>query len=189
MVAYLPIYNHLTREAIIQDALSPFPVTLNKFRVHDAQQTNLPGTAATDDLALITGSLGTKLPSIRTSDGKNTTVNQYARTQFRLPPNYDPGETVTIRLNAGMVTTVASTTGAVDVECYQNGTGSDLCATAQTSCNNLTPADKDFTITPTDLVPGDLLDIRIKGAIVDSGTGTAVIVEVNKVTVLLDTRC
>lgn len=188
MTIYIQYHGTLTRDAFTQDALAAYPVKLNKFRVHDAQQTNLPGTASADDLALITGTLGTKLPSIRTSDGKNTTVNQYARTQFRLPPEYDAGNTITIRLNAGMVTTVSSTTGAVDVECYKNGAGADLCTTAQTSCNNLVAADKDFTITPAGLVPGDILDIRIKGAIVDSATPTAVIVEVNSVTVLLDIR-
>ncbi len=42
------------RESIlVQDPLVRFPVNLTDLRIWDAFHTNLPGTAATDDLALI----------------------------------------------------------------------------------------------------------------------------------------
>lgn len=187
-MVYIPVHTYVYRDDLIQDALAVYKIPLNKMRVHDAQQTNLPGTASSDDLAIIDGTFGTADWSLRTSDSKNTSVTQYARFQFALPPEYDAGETITVRLNAGAVTTVSQTSMTVDVQCYKNGAGSDLCATAATTCNNLTPANKDFTITPTGLAAGDMLDIRIAAAIVDSGTGTAVICEINGVSVLLDIK-
>jgi hypothetical protein len=63
------------------------------------------------------------------------------------------GETITLRLSAGMLTTVASSSCTVDVEMYLTNreslvSGSDLCATSATTINSLTFANKDFTHHP-----------------------------------------
>jgi hypothetical protein len=169
------------RASLTQDDFAAISIPLERFRVWDAYATNLPGTSATDDLGLITGTFGTAPPYIGTGDVKNTTVTRYARVGFLLPPEYVAGQSVRLTLHAGMITTVSSGAATVDVECYkmaQDGTtgmGSDLCATAATSIKSLTFGDKDFDITATSLSPGDCLDIRVTIAIVDSATGTAVI--------------
>lgn len=156
-----------------------YQLPLEAFRVWDAMQTNLPGTAATDDLAVVTGTLGTNAPMIQSSDAKNTTVTQYARLLMRLPPEYVSAQSVSLRLHAGMVTTVANGTATIDAQVYaldgDAAVGADLCTTAATSINSLTFADKDFSITATSLEPGSVLDIRLAIAITDSATGTAVI--------------
>jgi hypothetical protein len=169
-----------TRASILkQDANAIFPVMLTSLRVWDAFATNLPGTAATDDLALIGGTFATAPPTISAGDLKNAgATTRYARFQMQLPECYDGGETVTLSIHAGMATTIASTSCTVDVECYKidklTGIGTDLCATAATSINSLVFAAKAFTITPSGLVAGDVFDVRIAIACSDTGTGTAV---------------
>lgn len=167
------------RSGLIQDTLQKYPIPWTFWRVWDAYHTNLPGTAATDDLALIGGTFATGSPSIQTEDLKAAgATNKYARAQIWLPPEYDNGQTMLLRFHAGMLTTVADTTATIDLECYkldeEAGIGSDLCATAATTINSLTLADIDFTITPTGLVSGDMFDLRINLAINDAATGTAV---------------
>lgn len=157
------------------------PITINPmtWRVHDAVATNLPATAATDDLAIINGTDGTAFPVVQTLDFKNTTTTAYARCYIPLPANYVAGGAITLRAVAGMVTTVASSACTVDFQVYSNdgdATGSaDICATAAQSINSLTFANKDFTITPTGLVAGQMLNIRMAMTGTDSATGTAVL--------------
>jgi len=182
------------RNDLAQDSNQVYQVPLTEFRVHDAVQTNLPGTAAADDLGLVTGTLGTDAPTIQTGDLKSAgATTRYARAQLALPPEYVDGESVTLRLSAGMKTTVADTSCTVDVEAYasdrEGAVGSDLCSTAAQSINDdLVLENVDFTITPTGLSAGDLLDVRIAIACNDASTGTAVIGVIGAVELLLDVK-
>lgn len=182
----------VARTKLALDALKPFAVNLMDLRVWDAIHTNLPGTAATDDLALIGNTFATGSPTIQTSDAKATTVTQYGRFLFQLPAEYDDGESVQIRVHGGMNTTVSDGTATVDLEVYESdleaGIGSDLCTTAAQSINSLTFGDDDFSITSTGLAAGDVLDIRVTVAITDTATGTAVIGEIGGITVQCSIR-
>jgi hypothetical protein len=183
----------LARTQMAQDALQPYPVRLTDGRVWDAIQTNLPGTPATDDLAIDGDTFGTGSPHLTAGDLKAAgATTRYARYQMSLPAEYDDGETVTIRINAGVQTTVSDTTCTVDVECYESdgelGISADICATAATTINSLTFADVDFAITPTDLVAGDVLDVRIAIACNDGATVTAVEPSIGSIELLCDIR-
>lgn len=184
----------LARTALLQQDAARVKIPLTQFRVWDAYNTNLPGTGATDDLALIGGTFATAHPSIQTGDLKAAgATTRYARVQINLPYTYVAAETVTIRLSAGMLTTVADASATVDVEAYRQDedttlTGSDICATAAQSINSLTFANKDFQITATTLQPGDTLDIRIAIAVTDAATGTAVIGTIGSVELLCDVK-
>jgi hypothetical protein len=88
-----------------------------------------------------------------------------------------------------MKTTVAGTSATLDLEVYRSGkelvvSGSDLYPGAAQSINSTTLADKDFPLTATSLLPGDMLDIRLAIATVDGATGTAVIGVVGAVELL-----
>lgn len=182
------------RSELTQENLAVYPLQHTDWRVWDAVQTNLPGTGATDDLAIIGGTLGTGVPSIQTGDLKAAgATTRYARIQFQLPPEYVAGETVTLRANAGMVTTVADTSATIDFQVYKSDrgiliSGSDICATSATTINSLTFGNKDFTITAATLSPGDILDIRMAIAVNDAATGTAVIGCAGSIEMLLDIR-
>lgn len=183
-----------TRASILkQDALAIFPVNMMDLRVWDAIQTNLPGTAATDDLALIGTTFGSTAPRITAGDCKALgATTRYARFMVELPECYEAGETVTLSLSAGVVTTVASVSCTVDVECYKidkiGGIGSDLCTTSATTINSLVFAAKSFTITSSGLVAGDVLDIRLTIAVNDAATATAVTPTIAAVDLLCDIK-
>ena len=183
-----------TRLTILkQDALAIFPVNMMDLRVWDAIQTNLPGTAAADDLALIGTTFGTTAPVVSAGDCKALgATSRYARFMVELPECYEAGETVTFSLSAGMVTTVASSSCTVDVECYRinkiTGIGSDLCTTSATTINSLVVAAKAFTITPSGLTAGDVLDVRLTIACNDAATGTAVTPTIAGIDLLCDIK-
>jgi hypothetical protein len=182
-----------TRSSLTQEDNARFKLLPTNWRVWDAMQTNLPGTAATDDLAIVGGTFGTGSPAIQTGDLKAAgSTTRYARCSFALPHTYVAGQSVTIRAHAGMVTTVASSAATVDFEVYRSddeaGIGSDICATSAQSINSLTDANFDFTITPTTLNPGDTLDIRMAVLVNDAATATAVIGSIGSVEILLDVK-
>lgn len=170
-------------------AATPISIPFTSLRVHDAMQTNLPGTAANDDMGLITGTPGTDVPTIQGVDFGGTSTDEKAAFEFNLPTNYVAGSAVTVRVHAGMLTAVSDGTATVDVECWKatagGAAGSDLCSTAAQSINSLTFANKDFTITPTGLAAGDRLIIRLSFAGSDSGNLAVMIPEISQLQVLL----
>lgn len=168
-------------------------IALENLRVHDAYATNLPTTAASDDLGLILGTFGTDAVVVQTSDSKATSVTQRARFSYRVPDNYVAGDPISIVAYAGMKTTVSDTTATVDFEVYKKDdstglVGSDICATSAIMINSLTAAAKEFTITPTGIVNGDELDIRVTIAITDGATATAVIGRIMKLYALVSVK-
>jgi len=170
-----------------------FPIPFNSMFVWDAVQTNVPGTAANDDLGLITGTWGTDSPTLQTGDLKAAgSTNRYAGFLVQVPQNYQDGATFVVRLRGGMITTVSDTSAEIDLELYvadkDGGVGSDICQTASTTINSLTKANVDFTIDATAIDPGDLLFGRIKINVNDAATGTAVIGECSHAEIRCTTR-
>ena len=167
----------IQRSKLIKETI-PISLPWDKWRVWNAFNTNLPGTSADDDLALVAGAFGTNSASIQSRTLKTLSTDLRARQMWELPPEYSAGQALTIRLNAGMVTTVAATSCTVDVSIYKAdgalGVSADLVSTAAQSINSLTAANKDFVITPTGLTAGDRLDIQIRVDVVDGATGTEI---------------
>ena len=182
----------IERDKLEQEALTPYTIDLTRCRVHDALHTNLPATAANDDMALITGTPGTNAPTLQGVDFGGTSTDEKCAFVFTLPPEYDPGETITLRVRGAMLTTISDGTATVDVEAWPiDGDGdvdADICATAAQSINSLTPADKDFTLTPTGLAPGDQLIVRLSFGGSDTGNAGVMIPEISRVQMLLDIR-
>lgn len=170
-----------------------FPVRLDSLRVWDAYHTNLPGTAAADDLALLSGTFGTSPPVVSAGDCKALgATTRYARFQVQLPESYESAETITLAISAGMLTTVADVTCTIDVEAFKldkiGGIGADLCATAAVTINSLVFGTKSFTITPSGMAAGDVLDVRVAVACNDAATATAVTPTIAAITLLADIR-
>ncbi len=183
----------IARSDINQETLAAFHIPLTQMRVWDAMTTLLPSAGANDDLGLVGGTFGSASPALQTGDLKAAgSTSRYARFLTALPLEYDDGQTISLRCRAQAVTTVADNAMTLDVECYKSdeaaGVGSDICATAAQSINSTTDANYDFTITPTGLVSGDVLDIRLTVLVNDAATGTAVIGEVGHVELLCDVR-
>lgn len=180
-----------TRATWSQEDATVYPVRVTELRVWDAPSTvAVAATAANDDLAVVYNTFGTAAPTVETGDLKNAgATSRKVGFQFALPVEYVAGETITLRINAGMKTTVASASATLDAEVTnQDDATTDICATAAQSINSLTAANKDFTITPTNCAAGDLLDVVLTMAVNDSGTGTAVIGKINSIQMLLDVK-
>lgn len=176
-----------------------YPISFFNGRVWDDLDAVLPGTAATDDLGIINGAAyGTNAITLQTIDQKanGTPTAAYARFLEPVPRNWVSGQSLSIRVLGGMVTTVSGTTATVDLNVYvpdgDGDVGSDLCATAAQSINSgLLSAGVticDFVITTTSLVHGDELDIRLAITIEDGATATAVIGAVSKLAVMADVK-
>jgi len=183
----------VARSNLVQDDAAPYVIDLvTDMRVFDARQTNLPGTAANDDMGLITGTPGTDAPTLQGVDFGGTSTDEKCAFTFRLPAEYVSGETITLRVRAAMLTTLSDGTATVDAQVYKEdgagAVGADICATAAQSINSLTPANKDFTITPTGLVAGDVLQVVLAFGGSDVGNLGVMIPEISKVTMLLDVK-
>lgn len=179
----------INRSNLITDNTAIYELPLHSFRVHDAYQNTLPSSAAIDDLGLTSGAYGTDLPTIRSEDlNGDGTAASYARTSFTLPPEYVSGGTITLRIYADTQAGAAS----VDAQVFQASktsfqiTGSDLVTTAATAVTTTFGA-KDFVVTPTSKVAGDMLDIRI--AVIGTTSVTAnTIVRIPNVEMLLQVK-
>ncbi len=180
------------RSFINHTALAEYVIPMTAWRVWDAGDTNLPDPSVTDDIGLIFGVWATNSPTLQTRDLKTLSTSLFARTTIALPPEYDPAETVRLRFHAGAKTTISDGSLTLDVVCYKSddeeGISSDLCAQVPLTINSLTMADKDFEITATSLNPGDVLDVRIEVACVDSSTATSVLGRIGKSSMVCDIR-
>lgn len=173
--------------------LAEFTVPWTLWRIWNAVHTNLPGTAATDDLALVeTGGFGTASPSIQGLDFGGGATTAYARAQIPVPWCYAAGQTVVLQFHAGILTTVADDYTNLDLVCYETdeeaGISADICFSAEQSINSLVLADTNFTITPTNLVAGDLLDVRIRVTGNDAGNLGVMVPIIGAVKLLCDVR-
>lgn len=153
-------------------ATAAYPLVLSDARI-STTMLPLTVTANGSDMGITTGTPGTDAPTLRGVDFGSTTSDEKCGFEVVLPRGYRAGQPVTVRVKAGMLTTVATGTITVDVEAWEADgaglVGSDLCTTAAQSINSLTLANKDFVITPTTLSAGDKLLVRFSFA----GTDTA----------------
>ena len=179
---------------IAQRVLAEYPLPLTSGRTWDNMAVNLPLTPATDDLGLLTGTLGTDWLTIESGDLKAAgATSRIVAFEWPVPPHYDDGATIQCRIRAGMETNVADASATIDLVVWKpNGegliSGADLCTTAAQSHNSLTLANLDFVLDAANIDPGDLLQLTITMAINDAATGTAVTGVITDVRMMLDTR-
>ena len=174
-----------------QRTFAEYHVPWTAFRVWDAITTNPISAAANDDLGLVTGTWGSAVNKITAGDCKAATVTRRIYLSVPVPPNYDDGETIRLRVRAKMETTLSDTSCTIDAEAYINNDGtltSDLVSTAAQSMNSLTAANYDFTLSSGSIDPGDLIEVRLTVACVDAATATAVTPAIYEVALLCDTR-
>lgn len=161
--------------------LDLFPLDITSFRKFDSVDLGLPAAATGSYLGLVTGTIGSNSPQLRTSDSKNTSVTQKGRRLVTMPNLFAAAGSALarFRVRAGMMTTVASASATLAVAAYAinpDGTvGSNLVSTSAQNINSLSLADFEFTFDPSALAAGDRLDVQTTIAIVDVATGTAVI--------------
>lgn len=169
-----------------------FPIPLTAGKVWDGVNSNLPGTAAADDLAIVTGTWGTDAPTVQAGDIGGAASTRYGLWEVPVPQNYRDGNTFIIRLRGGMLTTVADTSCTVDLEIYKadgsGAVGSDLCQTSAATMNSTTFANIDFTVDSSAIDPGDRLLVRLAIAYSDTGDAGVMTPEISNMEVRCSTR-
>jgi hypothetical protein len=177
---------------LAQRVLAESIVPLTQARTWDSVAVNLPASAASDDLGLVSGTFGTNPARITAGDVKAlgaTTRRLYLA--IPIPANYEDGQTIQLQIRAKMETTVADVSCTIDAEAYvgaDGALGSDLVTTAAQSMNSLSAAAYTFTINATGVDPGDLLEVRLSISSNDAATATAVIPAIYSIALLCDTR-
>ncbi len=147
-----------------------FGLPFNEFRVHDAFETFLPTTAAADDVGYIPASFGSSdtLSAVRGAGGSDTA---FARILVTVPKDYVDGTNLTV---TSVVTEVdaAVTAATLDLEARRLA---DITTEIQTA--NSSPitvvggATVVHTLDGTNVVIGDIIDLRFRVAQDDSGGG------------------
>lgn len=159
----------LDREDLSEDALQPYGIPANTVMAADGEALSISETAG--DLFL---HVGTNFFQLRGEEANNETEESIGYFQFVLPPEYVAAGSVTIRLRCKLEGAGTDNSSDIDIEVYEQAdgaVGSDLCETAaQTFDAKSTYYNKDFVVTATGLVAGDILNVKIIPNVVESAS-------------------
>jgi len=164
------VFTALDRSSLTEEPLAAaVPITLLKV---DGATLVAAESAGTFNIAIGTNTL---LIQGEVCDNETETSVGYA--MVTLPENYVAAGDVTVRLRSALIKTAAATNNGstLDVEAFEQAdgaVGADICATAAaTFAADDTWYNKDFVITPTGLVAGDKLLLKITSTVIDSEAG------------------
>lgn len=131
----------------------------------------LTATANTDDLGYTLGTLATDAPLLHAVNDDAETI-QYARQQVVVPSNYIAGQAISLAITVAEGA-AADTDAGIDANVYrQIAPTVDINSTALQSVLGAAGT-KTFVLTPTNVVPGETLDVRIFLDIDDNAGATA----------------
>lgn len=151
---------------------------------------HLPASAG-GDFAIIAGTFGTDGPIIQGQSASSASVTDNCRVMIEMPPEYEEGTDITLRVSARVDVTVADA-ATIDAEAHEldrkGSVGSALVSEAAQDINSTTFADKDFTITGSDLVRGDVLDIQLTAFVDDTNGTNGGNAQIGAVEMLMDVR-
>lgn len=147
----------------------PQGLPLNEAKKFDAWKDDLADAAAAGSLGLA----DTPGSVLKNTASNNNTQDDACVFLYTLPPSYVAGSTVTVRIRAKKDTTAGTVSDTVDLQAKLVGDtlGSDICTTAAQAVTT-SYANKDFTVTPTGLVAGDVLALEVHGLSNDTGGAT-----------------
>lgn len=180
----------IARSELVEDALQPFRIPLASVLGADGADLAITETAGDFYRSIGTNQLLILGEVSNGTVGADTEVS-VGWFEFMLPPEYVAGGDIVIRAGVDVVGSGAVGTCTIDFEArVQNGltgaVGSDLVSTAATAIS-ATQANKDFVVTPTGLVPGDLLIIKMTTS-VDNTDSTAIQAQISTLSVLCDIK-
>lgn len=175
---------------MVQDDLKPYPIILTTFRKTAALSSLLGEVADCTNHALRGYSHGSESMYLKGYAAEGASTTERSRVLKELPAEYVAGQTVIIRVHSKLSSAV-EVSGTVALLVYKSdkekGVSADLCETAAQP-NTTSWADYDFTITPTDLEPGDVLDIEITTVINNTGGAQEIDLFMGDVRLLCDVK-
>lgn len=168
----------IERDDLATETSAVYGIPINRIVSNAGAALTAAETAGTFDVTIGTN---TYLANGEVTD--NETEVSVAYTQFVLPPEYVAASSVTIRLPCALIKTGSPTNNGstIDLEVYEQSdagaVGSDLVTTAaQTFAALDTWYTKDFVVTGTGLVAGDVINIKITSSVIDSEAGAGTII-------------
>lgn len=180
----------VARSVLTEDALQTYGIPAGTILSDVGEALTAAETIGTFDITV-----GTNLILVNGEVTDNETEVSVAYFQFVLPPEYVAAGDVTVRLPAALIKTggAINNGSTLDLEVYEqtNGAvGSDLCATVAVTFAALdTYYNKDFTVTATGLVAGDVLTVKITASVIDSeGGGGTLVLNLAPPKILLDVK-
>ncbi len=180
----------IQRADLIEEALVPYRIPLSSVLGADGADLAITETAGDFYRNIGTNQLLILGEVSNGTVGADTEVS-VGWFEFQLPAEYVAGGDISIRAGVDVVGTGALGTCTIDFSAYlQNATsgavGSDLVTTAATAIT-ATAGLKSFVVTPTGLVAGDLLIIKMTTS-VDNTNSTAIQAQISGLDVLCDIK-
>lgn len=179
----------VARSKRVEEALVAYPIPLDQFLGVDGAELGV-GEDTSSLYRKVSGNIVTLLG--RTPD--NTIEAAAAVAQFAMPPEYVANADVRVVVVAQFVDGAGADSGrasTIGVEVYEQAAGAVGGNLNGTSAIAFSADDayetKTFTITDTDLAPGDLLNILVTASAKDdTGGGAPTQIEIGEVYLLLD---
>lgn len=182
----------IARSGIAQETAKPYIMQLDSWKA-TGTGAGLGSAAGTPSGAfgLTYGTFGTNSPKIVGEAASGNSKTNRMRRQFALPVEYVAGGNITLRLRGKETVNAATVSTTIDAVVYKSdkaaGIGSDICATNAQDVTTST-ANFDFSITPTGLVAGDILDIEVNIVTNDTGGSVGTIANIYDTEILLDVQ-
>jgi hypothetical protein len=142
-------------------AVVAVPISLVRLSPSGAMKDQLPDAPNATSLGLADAA-GSAVVGTTTNSGGTNSATETCAFEYALPASYVAGSAITLRIRAkvSVARTTTQTIGAVVKTVADGALGSDINATAAQSVT-AAYANYDFTITPTGLVPGTILNVAI----------------------------
>jgi len=149
------------------------------FRVHDAYNVPLPVVAADDDdLELLTPAIGTDATAI-SATVSNASVTKEAIVSAIVPANYRAGSPISIVI-PWTRPDAATTSASLDLTAWRQAAPTvDVNSTALVDINAAASGTATFVLTPTDIVPNEIILLNLLVAIVDGTTSLQTLTKVS----------
>lgn len=169
-VHWKPTGNDTKRADLVQDVLKlSMGIPIGSIRAADGAGIGISETAGDHFLLL-----GTNLINLQGEVANNETEVSVSYFQFILPPEYISGGSITVRIRCKIAGAGTDNGSTVDLNVYKQAdqaVGSDLCATAAaTFAAKATWYNKDFVVTPTGLVSGDTINVKLSSSVIESAS-------------------
>ena len=180
----------VARGGLVEDALQAYKVPLASVLGADGADLAITETAGDFYRSIGTNQLLILGEVSNGTVGADTEVS-VGWFEFQLPPEYVAGGDIKVRAGVDVIGSGALGTCTIDFSAFlQDGVagtvGSDLVTTAATAIT-ATAANKDFVVTPTGLVPGDILIFKMTTS-VDNTDSTAIQAQISNLSVLCDIK-
>ena len=180
----------IARSELVEDALAVYPIEFGNVLGADGADLAITETAGDFYRSIGTNQLLILGEVSNGTVGADTEVS-VGFFRFTMPAEYVAGGDIKIRAGVDVVGSGALGTCTIDFEAYlQSGTdgsvGSDLVTTAATAIS-ATAGNKDFVVTPTGIVPGDIFVVKMTTS-VDNTNSTAIQAQISQLAMLLDVK-